>query len=137
MRCPDCKGEGHVVLLISRTPCRACGGTGAVPDPGPADSPYIKARRERDASRGAEFAAINQKDIGGIMRSIQRDIQDLALKRGHYPTLVRTSPELLDAIIEDVTGRPSGVVTVRNSVQIFGIPVEADEGLRGVCWILS
>ena len=29
-RCPDCKGEGWVILLVSRSRCTRCGGTGRV-----------------------------------------------------------------------------------------------------------
>ena len=29
-RCPDCKGEGAVMLLVSKKPCVTCGGTGSV-----------------------------------------------------------------------------------------------------------
>ena len=29
-KCPDCRGKGEVVLLVSRKPCLRCGGTGWV-----------------------------------------------------------------------------------------------------------
>lgn len=30
-KCPECKGTGYIVLLISRSECRDCSGTGITP----------------------------------------------------------------------------------------------------------